>query len=41
MLQKNPERGLCQDCVTYPRKPQGNAVTYDDTSKQIDVARSR
>src|SRR5690242_731619 len=29
---------LCQNCVTYPRKPQVNTVTYEDTSTRIDVA---
>ena len=29
---------LCQNCVTYPPKPQGNTVIYGDTSTHIDVA---
>ena len=31
---------LCQNCVTWPRKPRSNTVSYRDTLTQIDVARS-
>jgi len=30
--------GLRQKCVTYPPKPWGNTVIYEDTSTHIDVA---
>jgi len=32
---------LCQNCVTYPLKPGGNTVIYEDTLKPIVVAGSR
>ena len=32
---------VCQNCVTYPLKPWGNAVIYGETLKQIVVAGSR
>ena len=32
---------LCQNCVTYPPKPWGITVIYEDTPKLIDVAGSR
>jgi hypothetical protein len=36
--QQKSHTGLCQDCVTYPPKPWGNTVIYEDTSTHIDVA---
>jgi hypothetical protein len=37
----NSPAGLCQNCVTYPAKPCGNMVIYEDTPTHIDVASSR
>jgi hypothetical protein len=34
----NRSSQLCQNCVTYPRRPWGNTVIYWDTSTNIDVA---
>ena len=40
-MRRNRESKLCQNCVTYPPQPWGITVIYEDTPKQIDVARSR